>query len=302
MLDTGCPNTLITPAIFRTLPSRVRDRLRPTAKTFQGVSGHPLTVTGEVTLRLTLDRRRVQVSVIIVEMMYDGILGLETLMRLGVSLDLARGKLVVPDGGHPRDRPGETTHREPSPEEEHRAGTPLVGKEPNSTRLQETRNQDGWQIAAAKRTVLPPWSEMLVEGRTPEEHGEPPPLGLWQPALRGEGIAPLMMPVAVVNATERCVRSTMLNPTHLEVVLEAGTPLGWLREMDGEVVETGSPETATCTGVGEGGDQQPLSPPPDGDDSTGGVPAHGTPAGPVGETGARLPGRVLGTRRSDRAD
>ena len=109
MLDTGCPNTIITPAIFRTLPNRVRHRLRPTSKTFQGVAGHPLTVTGEVTLRLTLEQRHVNVTVVIVEMMYDGILGLETLMRLGVSLDLANGRLTVPDRGFPQNNSAEAS-------------------------------------------------------------------------------------------------------------------------------------------------------------------------------------------------
>ena len=79
LIDTGCPVTLITPQTMRTLPRETQEGLRETDKEFRGAAGNAMTVHGEVTLRVTMGQRKLDVDVIVADMVHEGILGLEAL-------------------------------------------------------------------------------------------------------------------------------------------------------------------------------------------------------------------------------
>ena len=89
LIDTGCPVTLITPQMMKTLSRKTQENLRETDKEFRGAAGNAMIIHGEVLLRMTLGRRQVDATVIVADMVHEGILGLEALTALGVSLDFA---------------------------------------------------------------------------------------------------------------------------------------------------------------------------------------------------------------------
>ena len=85
--------TIIDPEAFDELPLEMRDRLQKTPRTFQGVAGHELRVRGEVELPIWWGEHVAKTRVVVAEVKHGGILGLETLVDLGVTLNFAQGKV-----------------------------------------------------------------------------------------------------------------------------------------------------------------------------------------------------------------
>ena len=192
MVDTGCPTTLIAPRVAQRLAATVRGRMRPTERAFRGVAGHPVDVRGEIPLRIELGPHGVDTVVIVAEMTHEGILGLETLTALGVTLDFAGGTLSVSGG--------------------------LITAE------------EAWcTIEAAGPVIVPPHAEQLVVGRTRVQQGTAPDVGLWRPEPTDDTTGQLWVPTALVRVDNSEVRTTVVNPTDRTIRIDPGGTLGFLQ-------------------------------------------------------------------------
>ena len=88
LVDTGAEVTVVGPGV-------VEVELEPLVGIVRGVSGAPLPVEGWLQAMVKLGDRQESCSVLVAEVGFDGILGLDTLRRFGAVLDCGRNCLHV---------------------------------------------------------------------------------------------------------------------------------------------------------------------------------------------------------------
>ena len=173
---------------------------------------------------MTLGEREVQVDAVVAEMVHDGILGLETLVGLGATLDFARGQMAV--GEH----------------------------------VMSAQIPTGMLVEAVGSVIVPAGSEMILEGDILSGEQSVPSMGVMRPMYRGEDSEKLMLPVALVRVEDRRTRTTVLNPTEESVAIVKGSILGRIEPVQAILDRGGCEVGAVEPGPGPEADI-PLSEP-----------------------------------------
>ena len=95
LVDTGCPRTLLSEAVYRRMHEGTLEGLKTSARTLTGVSGTGLTVLGSRSMTLEVGGRVCRAEVEVVKMTVEAILGLDTLTGLGCRLDCGERRLCA---------------------------------------------------------------------------------------------------------------------------------------------------------------------------------------------------------------
>lgn len=200
--DTGCAVTILSHKVFMNIPAAERPSLTPCDLDLKSADDSSIQSFGQTIMPIQLGDQLVSHTVVVADVVNDGLIGLDLMERHRVVIDVSR-KQIWCDGQQ----------------------VPVL--------CQSVTNR-ACRISVAHHTVIPAGSRTIVQGKA----AKPLSAGTWivEPLNRTPGEQPVMLGKVLVRVCGEHLPVELINPTERDVTLHKCTNLGLASKISDEEI------------------------------------------------------------------
>ena len=196
LIDTGASCTLVDTTVFQNITLKQDIELQPCQTEFSMADGSPLEVAGEFVTPILIAGKTFSCPIVVAELGgISGLLGLDFMEMQGAVLNLAKGELKISS---------------------------------TTVQLHKEDNRGCCRVQMTHTVTIPARSEMTIKGQIMKRNDTAMRIGAIEGTktlFNGSGV---MMAKAVVNAENKDIPLTIMNPQDQPITLQRGKTVGLL--------------------------------------------------------------------------